>query len=635
MPRYRLEFLLSLLLIALTIGAMGGVWENGFVNYDDETYVVNNPHLRAGLTSAGLAWAFTSTYAGNWHPLTWVSYLLEYEFFGLSQGLNPTICHLTNLVIHVASVVALFLTLRRMTGTVWRSACVAALFGCHPLHVESVAWVAERKDVLSGLFFVLTLAAYVNYVDRRGSRRYLAMAACYALGLMAKPMLVTLPFFLLLLDYWPLERWKPWAAPSAITPRRPKSVVARQPVAFSRLLIEKAPLFGLAAVSCAMTLYAQQASGAVRSFEQLPFGLRIENAVLAYVYYLSKLLWPVDLAVYYPYLTSGSSALQVVADGSFLIAASVLAVLLGRRHPYLPVGWFWYIGTLVPVIGLVQVGAQGMADRYTYIPLIGIFLVIVWGVADLAPQRPPSAVWLVPLTGALGACVMLSRAQVAYWHDSVALWSHALSTTGSNFIAENNLGLALSEQPGKLAEAEAHFAAAARASPASDEAEGNLGMTELAQGKLNDAVGHLSRALALNESSAKTHNNLGLVLLYQGKSDAALAHFSRALQLEPSTVAARGNRGLALLQLGKPAEAIKELESYVRDKRANPNQPVYLSSLALAYSQVGRFDEAVGAARQALAVARAMGRPDLVIQIEANVRAYERHQVPPDAQPGR
>ncbi len=271
--------------------------------------------------------------------------------------------------------------------------------------------MSERKDVLSGFFFVLTLAAYVHYVERPGPRRYLAMAACYALGLMAKPMLVTLPFLLLLLDYWPLERWKPRAAPSAMNPRRPKSDASRRlPVTLARLLIEKAPLFGLAAVSCAMTLYAQEASGAVRSFEQLPLGLRIENAILAYIYYLSKFLWPVDLAVYYPYLAPRASALEVLADGSFLIAASILAVLLGRRLPYLPVGWFWYLGTLVPVIGLVQVGAQGMADRYTYMPLIGIFLVIVWGVADLAPQRTPSAVWLVPLMGALGACVILSRA---------------------------------------------------------------------------------------------------------------------------------------------------------------------------------------------------------------------------------
>jgi protein O-mannosyl-transferase len=627
MRPHRLAILISLLLVVTCVGAMAGVLENGFVNYDDGTYVVDNPHLRGGLTANGLAWAFTSTYAGNWHPLTWISYLLEVELFGLSPGMF----HLTNLLIHAASVLALFLMLERMTGAIWRSACVAALFGLHPLHVESVAWIAERKDVLSGFFGILTVGAYVRYVERPSPLRYLLMTACYALGLMAKPMLVTLPCLLLLLDYWPLGRWQPWVMPTpAVRSGRRTTAPPRPSIAFGRLLVEKLPLFGLAALSSAATLYAQSASGAVRSFDQVPLGLRAENTLLAYVHYLSKTFWPFDLAVYYPYLASSSPEWQAVAAGLFLVGVSIVVVALGRRYPYLPVGLFWFVGTLVPVIGLVQVGRQGMADRYTYLPLIGLFIVVAWGAADLAARRFRPAVWLVPLTAVmLGACIILSRAQVGYWHDSVALWSHALDATGSNFVAENNLGRALFEQPGGFPEAETHFARAARLEPESDEAEGNLGMAQLAQGNLEEAVYHLSRAQALNAKSAKTHNNLGLALLYQGKPDKAHEHFLLASQLEPGMVDVRANIGVALLQQGKPAEAIKELESYLKVTQSSPSQPVYLSSLAMAYAQTGRFEDAVGVSRKALDIARKSGRTDVANSIETSLRAYEKRQMAP------
>jgi tetratricopeptide (TPR) repeat protein len=612
MRPYRLEILVSLLLVVACVGAMAGVLENGFVNYDDGTYVVDNPYVRGGLTASGLAWAFTSTYAGNWHPLTWISHLLEVDLFALT----PAFFHLTNLLIHVASVLALFLVLERMTGALWRSACVAALFGLHSLHVESVAWVAERKDVLSAFLGILTIGAYVRYVENSSPLHYLLVSVCYALGLMAKPMLVTLPCLLLLLDYWPLGRWRS--------------------IPFSRLLLEKLPLFGLAALSSAATLYAQNASGAVRSLEQVSLQLRAENAMLAYVHYLSKTFWPVDLAVYYPYLASGSTVWQAVASGLSLVGISVLAVLLGRRYPYLPVGWFWFVGTLVPVIGLVQVGRQGMADRYTYLPLIGLFIGVTWGVADLAAQRSRPNVWLVPLTVVvLGACITLTRAQVGYWHDSVALWSHAIDVTGSNFVAENNLGRALFEQQGGLAKAEIHFANAARLEPQSDEAEGNLGMAKLAQGKLEDAVYHLARALALNPESAKTHNNLGLALLYQGKPDRAREHFLLASKLEPGMLDIRANMGVALLQEGKPGEAIKELESYLRDMQSSLSQPAYLNSLAMAYAQTGRFEDAVAVSRKALDIARKSGRADLANSIETSLRAYEKHKVAPGPAPGR
>jgi hypothetical protein len=632
MRPYRLEILISLLLVVTCVGAMAGVLENGFVNYDDGTYVVDNPHLRGGLTANGLAWAFTSTYAGNWHPLTWISYLLEADLFGL----NPGMFHLTNLLIHAASVLALFLMLERMTGAIWRSACVAALFGLHPLHVESVAWIAERKDVLSGFLGILTVGAYVHYVERPSPLRYLLVPACYALGLMAKPMLVTLPCLLLLLDYWPLGRWQLWAMPRrVVVPDRGTAAAPKPPSAFGRLLVEKLPLFGLAAISSALTLYAQNAGGAVRSFEQVPLGLRAENTLLAYVHYLSKTFWPIDLAVYYPYLASSSPEWQAVAAGLFLAAVSILVVVLGRRYPYLPVGWFWFVGTLVPVIGLVQVGRQGMADRYTYLPLVGLFILLTWGVGDLAARRSRPSVWLVPLTAVvLGACVILSRAQVGHWHDSVALWSHALDASGSNFVAENNLGRALFEQPGGLQNAAMHFARAARLEPESDEAEGNLGMAQLAQGKLDDAVYHLSRALALNPKSAKTHNNLGLALLYQGKPDKAHEHFLLASRLEPGMVDVRANMGVALLQQGKPAEAIKELESYLGVTQSSPSQPAYLSSLAMAYAQTGRFEEAVGVSRKALDIARKSGRAGLANSIETSLRAYEKHQMAPEPRPG-
>jgi tetratricopeptide (TPR) repeat protein len=633
MPRYRLEILVGFLLVLTSVAAMAGVLENGFVNYDDGTYVVDNIHVRGGLTASELAWAFSSTYAGNWHPLTWISYLLDAEVFGL----RPEFFHLTNLLIHVASVLALFGVLERMTGALWRSACVAALFGLHPLHVESVAWIAERKDVLSAFLGILTVGAYVRYVEQPTLQRYLLVSVCYALGLTAKPMLVTLPCLLLLLDYWPLGRWRPWGTPGRDPPTGGGvTSSSRRSIPFRLLLLEKVPLLGLATLASAATLYAQDTSGAVRSFEQVSLGLRAENTVLAYVYYLVKTFWPIDLAVYYPYLASNSPAWQAVAGGFFLAGVSVLVVAMGRRYPYLPVGWFWFVGTLVPVIGLVQVGSQGMADRYTYLPLIGLFIAVTWGVADLTARYSRGYVWVVPLTAAvLGACITLTRAQVGYWHDSGALWSHAIDVTGSNFVAENNLGRALFEQPGGVAKAEVHFANAGRLEPQSDEAEGNLGMAKLAQGKLEDAVYHLSRALALNPESAKTHNNLGLAMLYQGKPERAREHFLLALQLVPDMVDARANMGVALLQEGKPAEAIRELEGYLRVMRSSPNEPPYLNSLAMAYAQMGRFDDAVVVSRKALDIARKSGHADLASSIESSLRAYEKHHVAPGPAPGR
>jgi tetratricopeptide (TPR) repeat protein len=625
MHRYRAEILVCLLLIAVTIWSLGDVCGNGFVNYDDTTYVVKNPHLPSGLTPNGIAWAFTSSYAGNWHPVTWLSYLLEYQLFGP----RAEVFHLTNLLLHIATAVLLFLVLRRLTGAVGRSGIVAALFAVHPLHVESVAWVAERKDVLSAFFGILTIGAYVRYVERQGPWRYLLVLLLYALGLMAKPMLVTLPCLLLLLDYWPLGRvkgegWRVAGGGSRVegADKRsgkflspPPTALHPPPTTLLWLVLEKVPLFALSALSCVATLMAQHASGAVRSLEQVPLDIRIANALLTYGLYAVKMIVPTGLAVYYPYPGVGAPMWPAAAAGALLAGVTALVLKYGRRYPFLPVGWFWYLGTLLPVIGLVQVGAQGMADRYTYLPLIGLFIMLTWG-ADAAlhlrrqkteAASPKSRIKGV--SGERGAIVVfctscfllllylvpLSRAQVTYWHDSVALWTHALGVTGSNYIAESNLGLALfdlvlARQPEKLPEAELHFAAAERLRPDSEEAQGNLGMALLAQGKFSDAEQHLARAVALNPASAKAHNNLGEALLGQGKTAAAKEHFLQALQFDPTMVDGRGNLGRALLAEGQTKEAIAELAKAVA---ADPTYAKGHDALARALALQGDLDQAV------------------------------------------
>lgn len=376
-------FVVIMFLVVSAAGAYWGVKDNEFVNYDDDEYVTQNSHVQAGLTSEGIVWAFTTTHAANWHPLTWLSHMFDYQLFGP----NPQGHHLTSLLLHILNSILLFLVLRRMTDALWQSAFVAVLFALHPLHVESVAWVAERKDILSTFFWILTMWAYVRYVERPGSTRYLMVALPLALGLMAKPMLVTLPFVLLLLDIWPLGRIDLSEYGDASRDKRDKR--PRTGIVLMRLAKEKIPLFALVAASCLVTFAAQRSGGAVQPMESLPFMDRVVNAIVSYFLYIEKMVWPTDMAFFYPYPVHTLPLWQPLGAGLLLLVITVLVIRTARRKPFLLVGWFWYLGTLIPVIGLVQVGGQAMADRYTYVPYIGLFMVVAWGVpASLGSGAP-------------------------------------------------------------------------------------------------------------------------------------------------------------------------------------------------------------------------------------------------------
>lgn len=507
MPPARAALLVGAGLVVATLALFAPACANDFVNFDDPPYVTANSHVQAGPTGDGVVWAFTVIREGNWHPLTWLS--LEWD--ARCYGLKPWGFHLTNVLLHAANVGLLFEALRRLTGALGRSALTAALFAVHPLHVESVAWVAERKDVLSGLFWMLTLLAYSWYAGRPGVGRFALVLTTFALGLMAKSMLVTLPCVLLLLDYWPLRRPPSW-----------------------RLLWEKAPLLALSAAVSAVTWYGQQHEGALRSLSEIPLSLRCANAPVAYCAYIFKAIWPVNLGVYYPY-PSDIPAGEVVAAAVVLGAVSALAVWQRQRAPYLIVGWLWFLGTLVPVIGLVQVGAQAMADRYTYIPLIGLAVMAVWGGADLMafvadPVRPLAL--LIP--GLLLALLaLLSVAQELYWHDSVTLWEHAHDLAAASPVIENNLGDAL-EQRGSLEEALPHYAAAERLDP--DYMQPHIGMARIlsAEGKDDAAAKQYEQVIRLAPDDPGAHANLGQLLLREGRADAAAEHFRQALAADPT-----------------------------------------------------------------------------------------------------
>jgi len=456
--QHGLVLLLGLFLMILTFATFEQVRTYDFINYDDNRYITENQHVQSGLTLEGVTWAFTTTHAANWHPLTWLSHMLDCQLYGL----NPSGHHLTNLVFHIASTLLLFLVLERMTGALWRSAFVAALFALHPLHVESVAWAAERKDVLSTFFWMLTMWTYVHYVERPGFNRYLLVLLSFVLGLLSKPMLVTLPFVLLLVDYWPLGRFQFGRLSGDRRSHTPKSSdTGDQKSIVLRLIREKVPFFVLCAISSILTIFAQQKIGALGSLESYTLGSRIANASVSYVRYIEKMVWPRHLAVLYPYQQM-LPIWKVLGSGLLLVGVSVLVIRAVRKHPYLGVGWFWYLGTLIPVIGLVQVGKQAMADRYTYVPLIGLFVMIAWGVPDLLAGWRFRKVVLSISTGLLLSLLMIvTNLQVKHWQNDITLFEHTLAATSNNFIIHYNLGVAFDRQ-GKTQEAIAHFAEALR-----------------------------------------------------------------------------------------------------------------------------------------------------------------------------
>ena len=540
---------ISVLLVVAVFLVFGQTLWHDFVNYDDQDYFYSNPHVKAGLTWSGVMWAFRTGYAANWHPLTWLSLMLDAQLFGPGAA-GP---HLTNVLLHAANTVLLFLLLKRLTGAHWRSAFVAALFALHPLHVESVAWVSERKDVLSGLFFMLALLMYARYVERiptpKAKAFYGLALLFFALGLMSKPMLVTLPFVLLLLDYWPLERF-------AIYDLR---------FTIRRLAWEKVPFFVLSATSCVVTFVAQK--DAVQPFDRIPMGIRAVNAMVSCVRYLLKMFWPVDLAIPYPYPAHWSFELFWLSAAIFL-AAIVFVIWLGRRFPFLITGWFWYLGMLVPVIGLVQVGAQSMADRYTYLPLIGVFILLVWGAGEVLEswRLPKQVMWSMAML-ILAACTARTLDQLRLWQNTETLFHHTITVTKGNAVAYYNLGEYYSGK-GKLDEAVDNYLKAILIRPGYDDALNNLGVALALKGELDEAVARIRESIRYQPDKADAYYNLGNVFVMQHKPDEAISAYTGALRLKPDYPEAHNNLANLLAGQGHLEEAVKH---YRETLRLNPN----------------------------------------------------------------
>ena len=557
----RLNWVLACALIAGALVTYWPVGQHEFINFDDPAYVTENVHVTDGLTAAGVRWAFTSGHAGNWHPLTWLSHMTDVELFGVQSGRH----HLVNVALHVLSAVLLFWLFLRLTQQRWPSVFVAGVFAVHPLHVESVAWIAERKDVLSACLFMLTLHAYVSYVRRPQASRYMVLITVFALGLMAKPMVVTTPFVLLLLDYWPLKR-------------------LQRSEGWRAVVAEKLPLVAMAAASSAVTYIVQSQAGAVRTFDVLPFSVRLANAVVSYVGYLVKAFWPAALAPIYPYPLNRSWLL--VAGAALLIGAiTTVVILLRRSRPYLAVGWFWFIGMLVPVIGLIQVGSQPIADRYAYLPLVGISVAVAWGLRGLVAGKPVAerAVSLAAAVAIVALAVVAHR-QVTYWRTSEALWQHAIAVVPGNYRAHANLGQVLAEL-GQYDAAIAQEREAIRIKSDFADAHHYLGSALLDAGKVDEAVVALREALRLRPRYVAAHNSLGLALAAQQKSAEAAEHFEEARRLSPDFAPAHGNLGVALANQGKIDEAIAALSEAVR---LQPQSAHAHTNLARAYTDRGR-----------------------------------------------
>ncbi|MBV8892635.1 MAG: tetratricopeptide repeat protein [Acidobacteria bacterium] len=576
-----------MVLFLATIAVFGQVRQFSFVNFDDPEYVVDNPHVRAGITPADVKWAFTSGNAANWFPLTRLSHMLDCQLFGLQSGLH----HLTNVLLHAIATLLLFAFLNRATRARWPSALVAFIFALHPLHVESVAWVAERKDVLCTVFWFLTLWAYVRYAERLNVSNYLLALAAFSLGLMSKPMIVTLPFILLLLDVWPLRRLPP---------------VASSSFGWNRIIWEKIPFFAASISAAAITYLVQQGAGAVKP---LPLTLRLENALISYLVYIGKTLWPTRLAVFYPY-PPDISAWQAALSGVALMAISAVVLRYFRTYPYLAVGWFWYIGTLLPVIGLVQVGAQARADRYMYVPMVGLTIMLAWGAADILRRWPRAKPTLVASAAVVCfCCVPLTYLQIGHWNTSESLFEHALEVTNGNYLAQHNMGSYLMNVPGRLSEAIAHLEAAVNIRPDSATAHTDLG-NALSQipGRLPEAIAEYRTALRILPGSPIPHYDLANTLsrVPAGLPE-AISEYEAALRIKPDYPEARNalamahyNLGVALSKSGQLPDALTQFKAALRMKADYAEAH---NDLGVVLSQIGgREPEAVAQFEQALRI---------------------------------
>jgi tetratricopeptide (TPR) repeat protein len=655
------SFIISLFLVGISLAVFGQTICHDFVNFDDDLYVYNTPAIQAGLTIKGVALAFISPHAGNWHPLTTISHMLDCQLYGLNAGGH----HATNIILHTIAVLLLFGLLQQMTGAVWKSAIVAALFAIHPLHVESVAWVSERKDVLSAVFFFLMLGAYVRYVRAASITRYLAVVVLFVAGLMSKPMLVSVPIVLLLIDYWPLRRFE---QPSLTTAKSKTSEYRDQRRLIRRLVMEKIPLLILSTGACIITFVLQKRG--VGAIPPLPVLWRVQNAFVSYVIYAWKTLWPTDLAVFYPHPNDTLAMWEVIFAILLLLAMTAAVIVFRGQRPYLLTGWFWYLVMLVPVIGVVQVGEQAHADRYTYLPHIGLFVLVVWFAAGVATVRRSRS--RLTVTTAVAALVIFALAcaafvQTSYWRNSETLWSHALAVTSGNDVAHNNLGYLCIDR-GELDKAISHFQTAARIRAGKRNAHYDLGSAfvqmNLAdavarKGESDEAMAHYDEAIRLQPDYANAYYNRGNVLFAKGRTDEAIADLQKSLQIQPDDADAHTALGNALLRRRSLREAIAQYEQALTLAPEDPHsrnniawvlatssdtsirdgtravgfaqqavqlsagrEPRFLRTLAAAYAESGRFPEAVAVAQQAIAIARMLGKPDIATRLDQDLVLY-------------
>lgn len=545
--------------------------------YDDANYVIDNPYIKSGLNADSIRWAFTTTRMANWHPVTWISHILDWQLYGA----NPAGHHLTNLIIHIINVLLLFYILCRLTGRTRRSLVVAALFAVHPLHVQSVAWIAERKDVLSTMFGLLMILAYVRYVESPRLRRYMLVAAAFILGLMSKPMLVSMPFLLLLLDYWPLY--------GLIHTKKENAPGIRW------FIWNKIPLIALTAVACNVTIWAQDKGGAVVTLHWYPMGVRAVNAIVSYAIYIGKTLWPVNLAIFYPHPGASIPTWQVFGSCVLFMAVSAIVLRCARSRPYIAFGWLWYVISLVPVIGLVQVGDQAMADRYAYIPHIGLFIAAVWTAADLLEQLKNKTqidmrkVAVIISAGVISILIVCTVIQVGYWRDSETLFSRAKDVTTGNSVACYNLGLALQRQ-GRNAEAIENYREALRIGPDNPDSRINLGLLLLRGGEYKDAEEQFASSLKFRKGWAKSQQGLAMALAAQGKQKEAIDHYLAALQANPRDARTHYNLGSLLASMDLYDEAVKHLSAATR---ISPGYVAAHHNLGLVYQLQGKFDSAI------------------------------------------
>jgi tetratricopeptide (TPR) repeat protein len=537
-------FLICLGLVLATAIAFEPIRHNDFVRYDDNRYLVKNEYIQDGVTKDSFVWAFTTFHVSNWHPLTWISHMIDYELFGL----DPVWHHLVNVLFHICNALLLFIILHRTTVAIWPSAIVAAFFAVHPVHVESVAWAAERKDVLSTFFWLLTMLAYVDYVKKPGLSRYIITLVLFCLGLMAKPMLVTLPVVLLLFDFWPLGRLR-FTGSKGINDNGCESV------GLWRLILEKIPFFAAAACLAVVTILAQRNAMEVAENMTSSLLIRISNALFSYVAYLGKMLYPKDLAVLYPLQAEGLAFWKPLFAAFLLLLITSALLYAGRKRGWLLTGWLWYLITLLPVIGLIQVGAQAMADRYTYVPSIGFFIIVAWGLGELFQRfRVTTLIRMVLVVGVLAVCVLVTRVQVGYWRNSFTLFGRAIDVTEDNYVMHNNVGAVFFDH-GNFHKAAEHFNKSLSINPDFILAKVNIGYLLRRQNKMDEAIECFREVLTVKKDSHKVYNELGMAYAYKKEYGLAIECYKRAIELKADNPDVYKNWGKVLKNMGRMDEA--------------------------------------------------------------------------------